>query len=730
MKQMHAAFIATAIAGLTACFDDEAITPPKPAPVASLAVGATGPRGGLDGFYFLTPIAQTPDAIRTDPTLVDLLTIEICEWNGTSCTGPLVRRFTSTNNPPDRLRLADNAFYRADWSTQADNLDPAKSYRIRVLGSGTELGYTDVNILAPGEERDRSGVVNIPLGGALPIRFKVQPGTVQRMGPSGGTVQLNNGVRVTLPSGALTQDLLLTATPATNLPPGALPLIPGTGWDFGPDGTVFAKPVTMTIPYNPANLPQGVVEADLRIHKLVNGAWQQQNAGRVDLVNKTVSAEVNGFSVYVIIPRNPVTPEDLTAPVVTALQVLDPATGQYGSSVTLQTSASDATLTMRLQITDDIAGVLFIDVRLLSPSRQQVRFPCYTGAAPNTGSDTNGEWICTALIPRYSENGPWSVETVWVRDKVQNFDIYGQRPAGLCNNKNCIANAARISMNSTPSDVSQPLLSALQVSPNVTPRLYGSTVTVASTAAPQVVHIGFQVTDDISGLGGYQIFDGLGWELTAPNGQVQPFQGPPCTLTAGNNLNGFWECPVTIPGQAQPGTWRITRLRVPDRVGNGGWPGSADYRDNRAGQLCIPNGYCLANPTIIVTGTGDAAAPDLQSVNIQSVGSNVTTNLGFLDNLSGVGFVRVVYHSTTTTQFQECFASRTSGTITSGTWGCTVAFSSLAARGQWVLSLQVIDVAGNSRQYGRRPADGFLCYTDLGQPSVCQNFGTTDLILQ
>ncbi len=225
-------------------------------------------------------------------------------------------------------QLIENALYRAEWHTQADRLDPAKTYRIRVLGSGTELGYTDVNILGPGEERDRSGVVNLRPGASLPIRFKVRSGAVQRMGPGGGTVQLNSGVRLVVPAGAVAQDLLLTATPAANLPPGALPLIPGTGWDFGPDGTVFAAPVTMTIPYSAANLPPGVVESDRRIHKLVNGAWQQQNAGQVDLVNKTVSAEVNGFSVYVVIPRNPVTPEDLTAPVVRALEVLDPVTGR------------------------------------------------------------------------------------------------------------------------------------------------------------------------------------------------------------------------------------------------------------------------------------------------------------------------------------------------------------------------------------------------------------------
>ena len=138
----------------------------------------------------------------------------------------------------------------------------------------------------------------------------------------------------------------------------------------------------------------------------------------------------------------------------------------------------------------------------------------------------------------------------------------------------------------------------------------------------------------------------------------------------------------------------------------------------------------MATPTVTVTGTGDAAPPALQSVNIQSTGNDVATVAGFTDNLSGVRFVRVVYNSTTTTQFQECFATLTGGTVTNGTWGCTINFSNVAARGQWILSLQAYDVAGNLRQYARRATDGFLCYQDVGQPQVCQDFGTTDLILQ
>jgi hypothetical protein len=86
--------------------------------------------------------------------------------------------------------------------------------------------------------------------------------------------------------------------------------------------------------------------------------------------------------------------------------------------------------------------------------------------------------------------------------------------------------------------------------------------------------------------------------------------------------------------------------------------------------------------------------------------------------------------SAVTNQFQECFPSLNAGTPTNGTWSCTITFSQFAARGQWFLSVQAFDLAGNSRFYSRRASDGFLCYFDPNAGTVCQDFGPTDLVLQ
>ncbi|MCC6318750.1 MAG: hypothetical protein IT361_13800 [Gemmatimonadaceae bacterium] len=736
MSKVHMAAGAVAAAVLWGCTEvEQPVRPPIPTGIeaAVSAPMSVGP-AAISGFHFYPPIAATPPVgIRPDATVLDLLAVEICEWNGTACVLPLVRRITSTSDSRERLALVENTFYRAVWITQSDGLDPAKTYRVRVLASGGELGYADVNVLGPREEPDRSGQVRLPLGAPLPIKFAIAQGTGGRVGIQGGTVTLTSGISLVVPPGAVRSDVFITAAPATNLPPAHLPLVPGTGWDFAPDGLSFMLPATMTIPYDPAQLPPNVNEADLRIHKLVNGAYVQQNAGRVDVVNHTVSAEVNGFSVYVIIPRNPQTPQDVLPPRVRALEVLDPVTGTYGNAVTLSASSADAALTMRVSLTDDIAGVSFIDIRWVSPTGRQLRFPCFTGAPPTSGSDTNGEWVCQSTVPRYAESGLWVPQIVWLHDKVRNSVIYGNTQNGLCTTgsapPDCVASVPRITINSAPDDVAPPVVSSLAVSLDVQPRMFAPSVSVDAAAGARIVQFGFLATDNLAGLGNFVPFDFFGFVLLGPSGQTPGFQFVTCTMTSGSSLNGFWECPVLIPAQAEAGVWKLQLLRVPDRAGNGGWSGASDFRDNGNGQLCNPGGNCIPSPTVVVTSTGDARPPDLQTVNIASNGPDVTTTLGVIDNLSGVNFLRVQYWSTQTTQFQECFPARFSGTPTNGTWQCTITFSSLAARGQWVLQVQAIDVAGNIRWYSRRSTDGFLCYVDPGQQQVCQDFGTTDIIL-
>src|SRR4051794_33300363 len=64
---------------------------------------------------------------------------------------------------------------------------------------------------------------------------------------SGGVVATPDGtVRVEVPPGAISKETTFTITPATSYPDDPQ-VVPGTVFNFGPDGIVFSAPVVITI---------------------------------------------------------------------------------------------------------------------------------------------------------------------------------------------------------------------------------------------------------------------------------------------------------------------------------------------------------------------------------------------------------------------------------------------------------------------------------------------------
>ncbi len=115
---------------------------------------------------------------------------------------------------------------------------------------------------------------------------------------AGGTVRTADGrVTIDVPPGAVPGDTVITITPSTSyFDDGAV--VPGTVYDFAPDGILFAAPVTMTIAYDPARIPAGIDEADLRIHKAHPSSWSEIAGGALDAGAHLARAEVSSFSSY------------------------------------------------------------------------------------------------------------------------------------------------------------------------------------------------------------------------------------------------------------------------------------------------------------------------------------------------------------------------------------------------------------------------------------------------
>lgn len=136
------------------------------------------------------------------------------------------------------------------------------------------------------------------------------------VGPTGGTVLFDGAsadgaasagttptaagsVVLEIPAGALTEEVLITVEPAADVP-SYDGLVAGTARTFGPDGLRFAHPATLTLTYDPAQVPATVDPHTLRLHKAVDQSWQEISGSTVDLEHRAVQGRIVGFSSYAI----------------------------------------------------------------------------------------------------------------------------------------------------------------------------------------------------------------------------------------------------------------------------------------------------------------------------------------------------------------------------------------------------------------------------------------------
>jgi uncharacterized delta-60 repeat protein len=146
-------------------------------------------------------------------------------------------------------------------------------------------------VATPGGEAS----IEIPAG-ALPgpLDITIDPATVEDLQEHAGSLQTVGTFSVGQASGAHAD--AASAGAALELPAvqgGVIP-IEGAIWDFGPDGTEFLEPTTVTIAYDEAALPPGVPEEALAIF-VIDGIFVAPPS-TVDTDANTVSAPIDHFS--------------------------------------------------------------------------------------------------------------------------------------------------------------------------------------------------------------------------------------------------------------------------------------------------------------------------------------------------------------------------------------------------------------------------------------------------
>jgi hypothetical protein len=120
--------------------------------------------------------------------------------------------------------------------------------------------------------------------------------TTKTIGAAGGTVVASDGTKIEVPAGALHTDTAITITPAADAPdPPAGTVAVGQAYVFGPEGTTFAVPVTVTLAFDPAKVP---TFSDVVIMTAPVTATEYTSLATKVVDATHVSAETPHFSIF------------------------------------------------------------------------------------------------------------------------------------------------------------------------------------------------------------------------------------------------------------------------------------------------------------------------------------------------------------------------------------------------------------------------------------------------
>jgi hypothetical protein len=105
----------------------------------------------------------------------------------------------------------------------------------------------------------------------------------------------DNQVTVNVPANAVLNPIALSIQKNTVFPSvsGFTSIV---GYKFGPEGTVFQKPVTIQIAYDQSALPSGSDESKLRLFWLNNNVWEELDDSSVDVNENVVAGKISHFS--------------------------------------------------------------------------------------------------------------------------------------------------------------------------------------------------------------------------------------------------------------------------------------------------------------------------------------------------------------------------------------------------------------------------------------------------
>ena len=184
------------------------------------------------------------------------------------------------------------------------------------------------------------------------------------------------------------KEISITWEPEPPIPPADINVI-GFSYDLEPDGATFDPPIDVTFTYDPADIPEGVAEADLAVAFWDEdaGEWVVLEDFTVDPASNTITASVSHFTYFNVIALGK--PAALTASGLT----ISPAEAYVGEAIYISvtvTNAGDLTGSqdMVLQIDNVVAD--FERVTLTGHATEKVTFSLIKAEAGTYKISING----------------------------------------------------------------------------------------------------------------------------------------------------------------------------------------------------------------------------------------------------------------------------------------------------------------------------------------------------
>ena len=237
---------------------------------------------------------------------------------------------------------------------------------------------------------------------------------------------------------------------------------------------------------------------------------------------------------------------------------------------TINTATSSQQISFTAHITDDLSGLSCREISdnvfmcggghasFRSPSGQQNAQVSFSPQDRVSGNDLDGVYSSKLTLPKYSEQGKWTLEHFSIQDSVGNSrELSRGEMASLG-----FTTDFRVE---SQGDTSPPNLVSFDFDPK----------TINTATSSQQISFTAHITDDLSGLSCREISDNVFMcggghaSFRSPSGQQNAgVRFSSQDLVSGNDLDGVYSSKLTLPKYSEQGTWTLEHFSIQDSVGN------------------------------------------------------------------------------------------------------------------------------------------------------------------